>query len=250
MFQLKVKNDTAYVNIEGVEDHTKIKEMTRVLLNQYTKIIVTTDQKENIPTLKHNGYEVTSDGSLLKRKEVIRGNDITCQNGEKEIVLAGGCFWGTERVFQMLEGTRTVVGYANGKEKDITYGEVCEGNTGYQEAVKVVYDPQVTPLEIIMQAHFMTIHAEQENGQGNDIGEQYKTGIYYTDEDDRELLEKLYQAEKAKHTNFYPSLSKLESFVVAEEYHQNYLIKNPNGYCHISKVDLEKVKQLNRGVKQ
>lgn len=164
---------------------------------------------------------------------------------EKKIVCAGGCFWGEERVFQMLNGTETETGYANGHVKDPTYERVCRGDTGYQEAVMVTYDPDIVSLRTLMKAYFLCVKAEQKDGQGNDIGDQYRAGVYYLDESDREELEEIFAEERRKHRVFYPELGRLKNFVRAEEYHQDYLIKHPDGYCHIAGEELEAVKKLN-----
>ena len=164
----------------------------------------------------------------------------------KSIYLAGGCFWGTEKVFQQLKGVDdTTVGYANGFTDDPTYQEVKKGNTGYKETVEVIYDDEIIPLTRIMKAYFMCIDPTVTNRQGHDIGTQYQTGVYYTNEDDRKVLELIFENEKKKYEEFHVELAPLEIFVDAEDYHQDYLIKNPTGYCHISNLQYEEVRKLN-----
>lgn len=161
----------------------------------------------------------------------------------KEIYLAGGCFWGTEKAFQLLNGvTDTEVGYANGTLDDPTYKDVCTDTTGHRETVKVVYDSDVLPLEKLMEVYFLCIDPTVKNRQGHDIGSQYQTGVYYTDENDREPLERIFEEEKKKYDAFYVELTELKCFWPAEEYHQDYLEKNPHGYCHIGNDTFEKVR--------
>lgn len=154
---------------------------------------------------------------------------------EKEIFLAGGCFWGTEHFFSLVKGVvSTQVGYSNSIVADPSYKEVCTGATEAAETVRVVYDPEKVSLAHLLSLYFKTIDPTSLNRQGNDRGTQYRTGIYYTDLADLPVIEaavaelqKLYTApiaiEVKPLTNFYP----------AEDYHQDYLYKNPGGYCHI-----------------
>jgi len=153
----------------------------------------------------------------------------------KEIYLAGGCFWGTEHFFKQIEGVvETEVGYANGIIKNPTYEQVCTDETQFAEAVHVVYDPQKISLQFLLSLYFKAIDPTSINRQGNDIGSQYRTGIYYTDANDLPIIEKVYQAEQK---NYYELLAvekqPLKNFYTAEEYHQDYLDKNPSGYCHL-----------------
>ncbi|MBQ1438578.1 MAG: peptide-methionine (S)-S-oxide reductase MsrA [Solobacterium sp.] len=164
-----------------------------------------------------------------------------------EIYLAGGCFWGMEKVFRALDGvTETTVGYANGTTEHPTYEEVCTDKTGHRETVKVVYDPDHVSLRKILKAYFICIDPKLQNRQGNDIGSQYQTGIYTTDAESLKIVESYAAEEKKKHDCFYTEIMPLKQFWPAEEYHQNYLEKNPNGYCHITTREYELVKQLNQ----
>ncbi len=165
----------------------------------------------------------------------------------KEIYLAGGCFWGVEKAFQSLKGiTNTTVGYLNGKIENPTYELVKKGNSEFKEAVKIVYDESVIPLNIILKAFFICIDPSQSDGQKGDLGSQYLTGVYYVDENDFKEINDYFNKEKKKYKEFYTELKPLENFYEAEEYHQNYLIKNPHGYCHIQKEEYEKIKNLNQ----
>ncbi|MCH4207037.1 MAG: peptide-methionine (S)-S-oxide reductase MsrA [Solobacterium sp.] len=169
----------------------------------------------------------------------------TVADGEKEIYLAGGCFWGTEKLFSALDGvTDTTVGYANGYTENPTYEEVCKNNTGYKETVRVVYDPTKTNLETILAAYFLVIDPTKQNMQGNDLGTQYQTGIYYTDEASHQTAETAWKKESSKYDKFYVELQPLVNFYDAEEYHQDYLVKHPNGYCHISNEEIEEAKGI------
>lgn len=154
----------------------------------------------------------------------------------KTIYLAGGCFWGMQKLMDSLKGVvNTTVGYANGN-KEITpdYKLVCTGTTGYKETVKVDYNPQIIPLENILKAYFYVIDPSVENEQGNDKGPQYQTGVYYTDEDDLAAINTAADDVKQTQSVFKVQIEPLTVFYPAEEYHQKYLQKNPHGYCHIS----------------
>ncbi len=165
---------------------------------------------------------------------------------KKVIYFAGGCFWGTERAFQLLDGVcDTEVGYANGHTENPTYKEVCTDTTGYRETVKVTYDDEVISLTTLLQAYFICVDPTVQNRQGHDIGSQYQTGVYYTDEADREIIAAYFEKMKPNYPAFYIELCPLQVFYSAEEYHQDYLIKNPEGYCHIRKDEFEAVKKLN-----
>ena len=154
---------------------------------------------------------------------------------EKEIYLAGGCFWGTEHFFKQIEGvTETEVGFANGHTAKPTYKEVYTDTTGYVETVHVKYNPDVADLEFLLQMFFKAIDPTSVNKQGHDEGTRYRTGIYYTDAEDLPTINKVYAEEQA---NYALPLAveklPLENFYTAEEYHQDYLDKNPTGYCHL-----------------
>lgn len=158
----------------------------------------------------------------------------------KEIVLAGGCFWGVDAYFARKEGVAsTRSGYANGTTENPTYEQVCAGKTGHAEAVHVKYDASVLSLETLLEKFFKVIDPTVRNRQGNDIGTQYRTGIYYMDEEDRSVVED-FIARKAKDyaRPIVTEVEPLRCFYDAEEYHQDYLKKNPRGYCHID-LDME-----------
>lgn len=153
----------------------------------------------------------------------------------KEIYLAGGCFWGTEHFFKQIEGVvETEVGYANGITDHPTYQEVCTDKTGFAETVRIVYDPAKVGLRFLLQMYFKAIDPTSVNRQGHDEGTQYRTGIYYTHAEDLPVIEEIYQDEQAQYdTPLAVEKRPLENFYSAEEYHQDYLDKNPDGYCHL-----------------
>ena len=153
----------------------------------------------------------------------------------KEIVLAGGCFWGVEEFLSRVNGIEeTKVGYANGTQKNPTYEQVCSGNTGHTEACYVKYNESEIGLEVILSKFWSIIDPTVLNRQGNDIGSQYRTGIYYINEEDLPIILKSKAEEENKHKKaVVTEIKPLEGFYAAEEYHQKYLKKNPNGYCHI-----------------
>ena len=165
---------------------------------------------------------------------------------EKEIYLAGGCFWGTEHYFRQMKGvTDTETGYANSSVKNPTYEMVCSGNTGAAETVHITYDPEKISLETLLEAYFLSIDPTSLNRQGNDFGPQYRTGIYYTDKEDLPVIEKVLKAQQRKHTKtIVVEKAVLRNFYPAEEYHQDYLLKNPSGYCHIPKALFEYARSL------
>ncbi|MBQ6594325.1 MAG: peptide-methionine (S)-S-oxide reductase MsrA [Clostridia bacterium] len=153
---------------------------------------------------------------------------------KKIIYLAGGCFWGCQKYFDLQPGVlETTVGYANGPTENPSYQEV-KHHSGHAETVRIEYDADRLPLRALLEAFFRVIDPTSVNRQGEDEGIQYRTGIYYTDEGDlpviREALDDLARGYDAP---LAIELKALESFYPAEEYHQKYLEKNPNGYCHI-----------------
>lgn len=166
----------------------------------------------------------------------------------KTIYFAGGCFWGTEHFFKQIYGVvATEVGYANGNIPNPSYEQVTSQNTGFAETVKVDYDPQQISLEQLIRLYFKTIDPTSLNKQGNDRGAQYRTGIYYIDQADADIVRR----EVAKMATQYqkPILveqKQLENFYTAEDYHQDYLENNPKGYCHIEPSLFELARQANR----
>ena len=149
----------------------------------------------------------------------------------KTIYVAGGCFWGLEKYIGLVNGVvDTEVGYANGANASATYGD----GSGYAEAVKVVYDPAVAPLPFLLDLFYDAIDPTSVNRQGNDVGTEYRTGIYYTDPADKAVIEKsLAQLQKNYTQPIAVESGPLTNYTRAEDYHQDYLKKDPGGYCHI-----------------
>lgn len=170
---------------------------------------------------------------------------ISVPAGLREIWLAGGCFWGTEQYLAGVHGVvHTSVGYANGKTPAPTYEQVCSHTTGYAEAVHIVYDPQVLTLRFLLELYFRSVNPTSLNRQGGDIGEQYRTGIYYLDEEELPVIREAVAALAV--TLDRPvaiEVAPLRNYFLAEEYHQRYLDKNPGGYCHISTEKLAYARQ-------
>ena len=164
---------------------------------------------------------------------------------KKQIYLAGGCFWGTEAYFSKLKGVaRTECGYANGNTANPTYEEVCRSNTGYAETVLVEYDSSAISTEKILAEFFKTIDPTTKNRQGNDFGTQYRSGIYYIDETDVPTIQSYVLKKQEDYAKpIVTEILPLQSFYPAEEYHQDYLGKNPGGYCH---VDLSLISEEDR----
>lgn len=155
----------------------------------------------------------------------------------KTIYLAGGCFWGVQKYIDQFDGVlHTEVGYANGPDKAPTYEEVCR-SSGHAETVKVDYNESVISLTELLNHFFMIIDPLSVNRQGNDIGIQYRTGIYYTSDDQIAEAEAVFKREEEKAgSKLAVELEPLKNFFSAEEYHQKYLEKNPLGYCHIPRA--------------
>ena len=155
-----------------------------------------------------------------------------------ELALFGlGCFWGAERIFWQLPGVfTTAVGYAAGYTPNPTYEEVCSGLTGHNEVVRVVFEPEVISYTRLLQAFFEAHDPTQGMRQGNDVGTQYRSGVYVYSEEQRRLAEEVAEAYgKSLAEQGYPELTTeiapAPEFYFAEDYHQQYLAKNPAGYC-------------------
>jgi len=153
------------------------------------------------------------------------------------LVVGMGCFWGAERKFWQAPGVySTAVGYAGGAKPDPTYKEVCSGRTGHAEVVLVVFDRTQTSLEAMLRVFWENHDPTQGNRQGNDIGTQYRSAIYFANEVQRQAAEHsrdAFQVEltKARYGAITTEIAPLREFYYAEDYHQQYLGKNPNGYC-------------------
>ena len=170
----------------------------------------------------------------------------------KTIYLAGGCFWGTEHYMSQFDGVvETAVGYANGSVTDPAYEEVYTDQTGHAECVKVVYDDEMISLATLCRLFFRSIDPLLLNRQGGDIGTRYRTGIYWNDTDDQAVIEEVYAEIQQKYNEpLVVEKSPLKCFYSAEEYHQKYLVKNPEGYCHLSLSTLKSAAEYSKIIKE
>ncbi len=160
-------------------------------------------------------------------------------NNLKEIILGAGCFWGVEKKFWDLDGVYlTSVGYSGGDTDNPTYEDVCYKNTNHAEVVKVIYDPNIIELKKILKVFWECHDPTQGMRQGNDVGTQYRSVIYLSDPSDLDIAnesKEIYQKEldKNNYSTITTEVGIVKNYFLAEEYHQQYLAKNPNGYCGI-----------------
>ena len=171
--------------------------------------------------------------------------------GQRETaVFAGGCFWGVQSVFQRVKGVeKTTVGYSGGAEYTADYRAVSSGQTGHAEAIEIVFDPERVSFGTLLRVFFSVVHdPTQMNRQGNDIGTQYRSAIFYTDEEQREVAKAYVKQLDAAHIFPRPIVTQivpLEHFFAGEEYHQDYAIKNPHN-PYIQVCDIPKIAELER----
>lgn len=175
--------------------------------------------------------------------------EVTMTAGKEEgpvIYLAGGCFWGMEKLMASIPGVTDVEsGYANGTgAQDADYETVCTGATGFRETVRVAYDPKQVSLDALLMAYFYVVDPTVKNRQGNDVGSQYQTGVYYTNEEAKATVERIAALERQRTETFAVEIGPLYNFYPAEAYHQDYLDKNPGGYCHIPAQEIALFSQL------
>lgn len=163
------------------------------------------------------------------------------------LTLAGGCFWCFDAIYRRLRGVESVtVGYTGGKDKNPTYETVCSGATGHAEALQITFDDAIVSSSVILEIFFSFHDPTTLNRQGNDIGTQYRSALFYTDENQKQFFEsELKNAQKLWDTPIVTEISPLEMFYPAEEYHQDYFAKNPaNGYCNfIINPKLQKLRE-------
>lgn len=164
----------------------------------------------------------------------------------KSIYLAGGCFWGTAHLFSLVPGVSSATaGYANSTVPSPSYEQVCTGHTGAAETVQVDYNPDSVGLTDLLKLFFKSIDPTSVNRQGNDCGTQYRTGIYYVDKSDATVIETELATLQRRHTTpLAIEYGPLQNFYPAEEYHQDYLYKNPGGYCHVNPALFKEAKEL------
>ncbi|MHD0318517.1 bifunctional peptide-methionine (S)-S-oxide reductase MsrA/peptide-methionine (R)-S-oxide reductase MsrB [Fusobacterium sp. THCT1E2] len=174
--------------------------------------------------------KITMENTMEINKKMIKNS----QN-IKEIYLAGGCFWGVEAYMKRIYGVvNAVSGYANGKTENPKYEDVVYRNTGHAETVQVTYDADKIDLSTLLKYYFKIIDPTTLNQQGNDRGSQYRTGVYFLNEEDKKIIDQeLKELQKAYTNKIVVESGSLKNFFAAEDYHQDYLKKNPNGYCHI-----------------
>ena len=163
---------------------------------------------------------------------------------KEEIYFAGGCFWGVEHFFSLVKGVVfTQAGYANGHTENPSYEQVCRNNTGHAETVRVIYDADIVSLKKLLLLFFEIIDPTSLNRQGHDVGTQYRTGIYYINASDLPTIQNIVNQISIKYKKpIVVEVCKLGVFYSAEDYHQKYLIKNPDGYCHINPALFELAK--------
>lgn len=166
----------------------------------------------------------------------------------KEIYLAGGCFWGTQHYLRQVRGiVDTAVGYANGNIVAPTYEQVYTDTTGFAEVVKVVFDATSLSLDKLVEVYFNSIDPTSINQQGEDVGTRYRTGIYYVAQEDEPVIMEVFNRIATQYEQpLVVEVTPLRNFYVAEEFHQDYLEKHPDGYCHIPMALMEFAKQFNQ----
>ena len=156
----------------------------------------------------------------------------------KKIYFAGGCFWGVQKYFSLAKGVEiTTVGYANGTLDNPTYKDLKSGNDDASETVEIIYDENVISLNKLLELLLRVINPYSVNKQGEDEGIQYRTGVYYLDKNDENIIKDYFA--KNLNPDYKVEVLPLRKFYLAEEYHQDYLNKNPNGYCHINMAKLK-----------
>ena len=156
----------------------------------------------------------------------------------KIIYFAGGCFWGVEKYFSMAKGVLdTKVGYANGTLANPTYEDLKHGNDNASETVMIMYDENIVSLEKLLELYLRVVNPYSINKQGEDEGIQYRTGVYFVDMSEASIIKNYFK--KELNDDYKIEVLPLKSFYLAEEYHQDYLDKNPQGYCHINMAKLK-----------
>lgn len=159
----------------------------------------------------------------------------------KTIIVGGDCFWGVEEYYKRLKGVLTTeVGYAQGSKENPTYEEVCSGKFEHIEVVKIQYDDTILSLEKILEHLFRIIDPTSIDKQANDVGIQYRSGVYFSDDSEETVIKNYINSQQQNYSKpIVVEVDKLQNYYPAEEYHQKYLVKNKNGYCH---VNFDKIK--------
>ncbi|WP_321995670.1 peptide-methionine (S)-S-oxide reductase MsrA [Draconibacterium orientale] len=168
----------------------------------------------------------------------------------QKAILGGGCFWCTEAIYLELKGVVDVKpGYSGGHVKNPTYKQVCEGTTGHAEVVQITFDPEIVSFSEILEVFFMTHDPTTLNRQGNDVGPQYRSAIFYHNEEQKEVAERvidLFEKEEVYSRPIVTEVTEFEKFYIAEDYHINYYARNKTqGYCQfVVAPKLEKFKKI------
>jgi peptide methionine sulfoxide reductase msrA/msrB len=172
--------------------------------------------------------------ALATDAKVPSGAMMMMQSRTQKAILAGGCFWGMEEVYRKIPGVvKTQVGYAGGQSENPSYEQVSSGSTGYAESIEVEFDPTKITYEEILKIFFRMHDPTSLNRQGNDVGTQYRSEIFYQNDIQKQIAEKVIKLVDQSKKWSKPVVTKLETapkFYPAEDYHQKYLVKNPNGY--------------------
>lgn len=165
----------------------------------------------------------------------------------KTIFLAAGCFWGAQHYLKQIRGVvETETGFANGNTEKPTYEEVYTDRTGYAEAVRVVFDPEVLPLRKLLNLYFDCIEPTSVNRQGNDEGTRYRTGIYYIEPEDYLTIKEVFdEVQRGYSAPLAVEVGPIHNFYASDEYHQDYLDKHPDGYCHLPQALFDFARQAN-----
>ncbi|MEN0087068.1 MAG: peptide-methionine (S)-S-oxide reductase MsrA [Pseudomonadota bacterium] len=196
-------------------------------------------KKTKLPT-EETALAGRSEPVATAETHFVNGNQLAAPfpDGLEQVQFGLGCFWGAERIFWKLDGVYvTAVGYGAGMTPNPTYNEVCSGGTGHNELVLVVYDPSIISFEALVKTFFESHDPTQGMRQGNDVGTQYRSGIYVTSDEQHQVAERMAQeygealADNGVSSAITTEIEKAGPFYYAEEYHQQYLAKNPNGYC-------------------
>jgi len=166
----------------------------------------------------------------------------------KTVYLAGGCFWGMQKYLKLINGViGTEVGFANGHTENPSYKEVYTDTTGHAETVKVIYESDLVDLKDLIWFFFKAIDPLSLNRQGEDVGTRYRTGVYYTDESEKDIIMSVFdEVSSGIGEDVVVECCPLGCYYPAEEYHQDYLDKNPQGYCHLTPELFEIAKSFNR----
>ena len=230
---------------EALEQYTTVKADIQALDAYYGsdlwRLDFAADEAGHLPedlkrgVLSEDGLWNLLDEHRLLLQQMRELSSPSTEAGLKDIYLAGGCFWGAEHFLKQINGVvDTEVGFANGDTENPTYEEVYTDLTGYAEAVHVRYDAALVSLERLLELFFVAIDPTSLNKQGHDEGTRYRTGIYYIDEADRSVIDKIFDEEQAKYSEpLVVERLPLKNFYTADERHQDYLDKNPDGYCHL-----------------